>query len=85
MAERKGICTKSTHYYCFEKMGQFVALKKSGPKYGPEKKQGAKNRVIFIQKEKKQPGLLYSGPFFRPDFFKVPDPKKISGRPDKLE
>ena len=25
-------------------------------------------------------------PYFGPDlFFKVPDPKKISGRPDKLE
>ena len=39
------------------------------------KKQSAKNRVIVIQKEKRQPGL----------FLKVPDPKKISGRPDKLE
>ena len=33
------------------------------------KKQVAKNRIIVLQK----------GPFF-----KVPDPKKISGRPDKL-
>ena len=39
------------------------------------KKQGAKNRVIAIQLEKRQPG----------PFLKVPDPKKISGRPDKLE
>ena len=29
--------------------------------------------------------LKKSGPYFRPDFFKVPDPKKISGRPDNLE
>ena len=55
------------------------------------KKQDAKNRVIVIQKEKR-PGSLdpdflypafcnqYLGPFF-----KVPDPKKISGRPDKLK
>ena len=28
-------------------------LKKSNPKYGPEKKQGAKHRIIVIQKEKK--------------------------------
>ena len=33
-------------------------LKMSGPKYGPEKKQGAKNRIIVIQKEKKLPGLF---------------------------
>ena len=26
-----------------------------------------------------------SGPFFGPDFFQVPDHKKISGQPDKLE
>ena len=38
------------------------------------KKQVAKNRVIVIQKEKRQL-----------DFFKVPGPKKISDRPDKLE
>ena len=38
------------------------------------KKQDAKNRVIVIQKEKWPLDLL----------FKVPDPKKISGRPDKL-
>ena len=62
------------------------------------KKQGvAKNWVIVIQKEKRQPGLfsfnndpvfctlLFSGPYFGLDFFKVPDPKKISGWPDKLE
>ena len=29
--------------------------------------------------------LLFSDLYFGPDFFKVPDPKKISGRPDKLE
>ena len=29
--------------------------------------------------------LLFSGPYFGPDFLKLPDPKKISGRPDKLE
>ena len=45
------------------------------------KKQGAKNKVIVIQKEKR----LFSFPDFGPDFFKVPDPKKISSRPDKLE
>ena len=46
------------------------------------KKQGAKNRVIVIQKEKRQPGLAKSRV---PDFLKVSDPKKISGRPDILE
>ena len=39
------------------------------------KKQGAKNRVIVIQKENRQ-SLLFSGRYFGPDFFKVPDPKK---------
>ena len=29
--------------------------------------------------------LLFSGPYFGLDFFKVPDPKKISGRPDKVK
>ena len=29
--------------------------------------------------------LLFKGPYFGLDFFKVPDPKKISGRSDKLE
>ena len=62
------------------------------------KKQGAKNKVIVIQKEKRQPGLfsfwITMTLFFCtllfaksrvPNFLKVPDPKKISGRPDKLE
>jgi hypothetical protein len=49
----QSICT---HYSCFENMGRFLNLKK-GPKYGLQK-QGAKNRVMFIQKEKRQPGLL---------------------------
>ena len=61
------------------------------------KKQVAKKRVIVIQKEKRQPDLfsfpttmtLFFAPCFLaksrvPDFLKVPDPKKISGRPDKL-
>ena len=73
------------------------------------KKAGSKNRVIVLQKEKKQPGLfsfwitmtLFFAPCFQkqglqkagagsaksrvPDLLKVPDPKKISGRPDILE
>ena len=64
----------------------------------PEKNQVAKHRVIVIQKEKRQPGLfafwikmtLYFSPcFFQVHIldliFKVPNPKKISGGPDKLE
>jgi hypothetical protein len=51
-----------------------------------------KNRVIVIQKEKR-PGCLFSfritmalflHPIFWTPFFKVPDPKNISGGPDKL-
>ena len=66
-------------------MGQFVTLKKSGPKYGPEI-----SRVIVIQMNwnNKDPvfcSLLFSGPYFGPDSFKVPDPKEILGRSDKLE
>ena len=45
----QSICT---HYSCFEIMGRFVTLKKSDPNYGPEKKQGDKNRFIVVQKEK---------------------------------
>ena len=39
-------------------LGSGTEKKKPGPKYGPEKNQGAKNRVIVIQKEKRQPGLF---------------------------
>ena len=28
---------------------------------------------------------VFCTPYFGPDFFKVPDPRKISGRPDKLD
>jgi hypothetical protein len=52
----QSICTQ---YSCFENMGWFVTLKKSGPKYGPEKSKVQKNRVIAIQKEK-IPGCLFS-------------------------
>ena len=55
------------------------------------KKQGAKNRVILIQKEKRQPGLfffwltktlffctlLFSGPYFAPDFFQGHKPTHV--------
>ena len=60
-------------------------LRKSGPKYGPEKIMAQKKRVIVIPKEKRQPGLfsfgitmtlffctlLFSGPYFGPNFFRV--------------
>ena len=59
--------------------------KKSCPKYGPEKSRVQKNRVIVIQKENRlcnnDPGFLHTAvcnPYFG-HFFKVPDPKKISG------
>ena len=47
-----------THYSCFENMGWFVTLKKIRSKIWTWKKQVAKNRVIVIQKEKRQPGLF---------------------------
>ena len=46
----QSICT---HYSCFENMGRFVTLKKNQVKNMGCKKQGAKNRVIIIQKEKR--------------------------------
>ena len=46
----QSICT---HYSCFENMGRFVTLKKIKSKIWTWKKQGEKNRVIVIQKEKK--------------------------------
>ena len=88
----QSICTL---YSCFEIMGGFVTLKKIKSKIWTWKKVVAKNKVIVIQIEKR-PGclfsfwitmtqsfctLLFSGPYFG----LVPDPKKISCRPDKLE
>ena len=61
-----------SHYACFKNMGRFVTLKKRFQNMGC-KKQGAKNQEAFSLFE-------YFG-----TFFKVPDPQKISGVPDKLE
>ena len=65
----QSICT---HYSCFENMCRFVTLKKNWVQNMECKKQGTKSRVIFV------PHILHP-------FFKFPDPKKISGRPDKLK
>ena len=46
----QSICT---HYSCFENTGRFVTLKKNQVKNVGCKKQGAKNRVIIIQEEKR--------------------------------
>jgi hypothetical protein len=51
----QSICT---HYSCFENMGRFVTLKKNQVQNMGCKKQGAKNRVIGSQKEKR-PGCLF--------------------------
>ena len=51
----QSICT---HYSCFEIMGRFATLKKNRVQNMGCKKQGAKNRVIVIQKERRQPGLF---------------------------
>ena len=85
-----------THYSCFENMGWFLTLKKRSKKW-VAKKQGAKKVGYFYSKREKaawpllflnnnDPGFLH--PIFAThilDYFKVPDPKKISGRPDTLE
>ena len=91
----QSICT---HYSCFENQGRFVTLKKKLGILLFSKSRVQKTRVIVIQKEKRQPGLfsfwitmtlLFCTLFFAksrvPDISKVPDPKKISSRPDKLE
>ena len=66
------------HYSCFENMGRFLTLKKNWVQNMECKKQGAKNRVIVIQKEKrsgclfffwatkKSPDLFFSTLFFPP-------------------
>ena len=68
----QSICT---HYSCFEKMGRFVTLEKIRSKIWTWKKQVAKNRVIVIQKENRQPGLfsfwITMTLFFAPCFFEV--------------
>ena len=53
-------------------MGWFVTLKKIGSKIWTWKKQVAKNRVIVIQKEKRQPGLFsfWITIFLHPAFFR---------------
>ena len=46
----QSICT---HYSCFENMNRFVTLKKNQVHNMECEKQGAKNRVIVNQKEKR--------------------------------
>ena len=64
------------------------------PKKAGSKKQGQsyskkeETRLLLLYLNKNDPifcSLLFSGPYFGPDFFKVSDPRKISGRLDKLE
>ena len=71
--------------------------KKSGQKYGMQKA-GCKKQGHYYSKREEGSCLFsfwmtmtlffapcFLTPYFGPCFFKVPDPKKISGRPDKLE
>ena len=61
-----------------------------------EKSRVQKTKVVVIQKEKRQSGLfsfcndpvictLLFAKSIVTNFLKVPDPKKLSGRPDNLE
>ena len=64
--------------------------KKSGPKYGPEKSKVKKTLSLLFKKRRGKAvfySLLFSGRYFGPNFpvRKVPDPKKISDQPEKLE
>ena len=82
---------------CYEKWGRFETLKKMGyPVFC--QKAGCKKPGHCYSKRKRQPGLfsfwitmtLIFAPCFLaknrvPDFLKVQDPKKISGRPDKFD
>ena len=59
----QSICT---HYFSFKKLGGFADLKKNWVGLRTWKKQGAKKQgldfcfvVVFIQKEKRRPGLLF--------------------------
>ena len=60
-------------------MGRFVTLKKKGSKIWDAKSRVQKNRVIVIQKEKRQPGLFsfcFLQPIFWNLFFKFQTLKK---------
>ena len=59
-----------THYSCFENRGRFVTLKKNWAPCFLKKAGCKKPRSLLFKKRR---GSLV-----------VPDPKKISGRPDKL-
>ena len=52
----QSICTQ---YSCFENMGRFATLKKNWVQNMRCKRQGTKNRVIVIQKGRKQSGGLF--------------------------
>ena len=64
-------------------------LKKQGPKYGVQKAGCKKQGHCYSKREEAAWSFLSlsnNDPIFlHPNFLKVPDPKKISGRPDKLE
>ena len=79
----QSICT---HYSCFENQGRFVTLKKeSFWKKQDAKKQGHR----YSKGEEAAWSLLFlinnNLVFLYPAFLKVPNPKKISGQPEKLE
>ena len=72
-------------------MAQFVTLKKSGPKYGPEKSRVQKMGSLLFKKEETAWPLLFlnnndpvfctlrfSGPYFGPDFFKATNGRMFS-------
>ena len=72
----QSICT---HYSCFENMGRFVTLKKLDPKYGLQMVGCKKQGHCYSKRE------IFSCPYSGLDFFKVPDPRKISGRLNELQ
>ena len=57
------------HYSCFENQGRFVTLKKKLGTLLFENSRVQKNKVIIIQKKKRQPGLFFFW-FLHPAFCK---------------
>ena len=57
-----------------------AGCKKQGHCYS--KREEARLPILFLNNNDP---VFWHPAFFGPDFFKVPDPKKISGQPDNLE
>ena len=87
----QSICT---HYSCFENMGQFATLKKSWSKICVAKSRLQKTGSLLYKNTRRRSqaasflfwiticSLLFAIHVSDLIFLKVPDPKKLSGRPE---